>query len=90
MILHANSAIFVLLDRKVKVQRVARAKRIDHVPSAKFTYGAKMEGEEEKMEGCRDDRDSDGDSSSSESESELQQQVEQLQENVCLENDHVI
>ena len=89
MILHANSAIFVLLDRKVKVQSAARAKRNDHVPSAKFTYGAKMEGEE-KMEGCRDDRDSDGDSSSSESESELQQQVEQLQENVCLENDHVI
>ena len=42
------------------------------------------------MEGCQGDRDSDGDSSSSESESELQQQVEQLQENVCHEIDHVI
>ena len=64
----------------------ARTKRIDHVPSAK--YCTKMEGEaEDKMEADLGDRDSDDDSSSNESESELQQQVEQLQENVCYETD---
>ena len=72
----------MLLESKVKVLTEARAKRNDHVPSAKCK--CKMEAEvEDKMEADLGDRESDDDSSSSESESELQQQVEQLRENVC-------